>query len=178
MRFNQHAVSEKKDRGGGGKRLIASRLSMRHPVGIKSFAIVLAGLMIFSVFGANVSSIVNLLKVDAANSLDDYVYYDAGFTLYDYHSNGYSATDPSGYNGNTNLNDSGSHSWTRFDAFNQKLYDDSSHYVKDAGGKDGYNTPEHRYSNATGEISNLMPDNVHPALPRLAARHLFPGGKQ
>ena len=161
MRFNPHAVSEKKDRG-GGKPHREGRFCLRRPVEVKSVAIVLAGLMIFSVFGANVSSIVKLFTAEAATSLSEYTYYDAGFTLYDYHSNGYSAGNPSGYNGNTNLNDSGSHSWTRFDAFNQKLYDDASHYVKDAGGKDGYNTTGHKYSNASGEINNLMPDNAHP----------------
>ena len=161
MRFNPHAVSEKKDRG-GGKRHREGRFRLRRLVEVKSVAIVLAGLMIFSVFGANVSSIVKLFTAEAATSLSEYTYYDAGFTLYDYHSKGYSATNPSGYNGNTDLNNDGAHSWTRFDAFNQKLYDDAFHYVKDAGGKNGYNTTGHKYSSATGEIKNLMPDNNHP----------------
>ena len=163
MSFNPHAVIEKKDRG-GGKRTRADRFSLRHPIEVKSVAIVLAGLMIFSVFGANVSSIVKLFTAEAATSLSEYTYYDAGFTLYDYHSNGYSASNPSGYvdDNHRNLNDSSTYPWTRFDAFNSKLYNDSSNYVKDAGGKNGYNTTGHKYSNATGEINNLMPNNDHP----------------
>ena len=86
MRFNPHAVIEKKDRG-GGKRHREGRFRLRRLVEVKSVAIVLAGLMIFSVFGANVSSIVSLLNVSAASGdHNEKDYYETDLTLYDYYS--------------------------------------------------------------------------------------------
>ena len=111
MRLKHYAVADKTDRRGGRKRAPFGRFRRRHRVETKSVAVVLAGLMLFSIFGANVSSFVKMLDVKAGVfDTDTNEYFSADFTLFDYYNN------------------AKKFSWREdnrqwFDAFNQALFD-------------------------------------------------------
>ena len=120
----------------------------------KSVAVVLAAVMAFSAFGANVTSIVNLLNVKA-DALDDYTYYSADFKLYDYYDD---LTIRDGINRTYNAKDS------EFDGFNSALVNtgtyDSNLGAYTTGYVGGATAGGGVYSSSS--INNLMPDNTHP----------------
>lgn len=120
----------------------------------KSVAVVLAAVMAFSAFGANVTSIVNLLNVKA-DALDDYTYYSADFKLYDYYDD---LTIHDGINRTYNATDS------EFDGFNSALVNtgtyDSNLGAYTTGYVGGATAGGGVYSSSS--INNLMPDNTHP----------------
>ena len=129
MSSRHFAVAEKKESRRG---LIArfGRFRRRHRIEVRSVSLVLAGLMLFSVFGANISSIVKLLETHASypanNYSSDYYtnrYYPTTLTLFDYYSDeevkGHSDSSTSDSKKNQNA------------IFNTALYE--SGYVADAG---------------------------------------------